>query len=85
MPDRGLTGLGAGLPGVLNLMPRMPSSGSPQSTLRLPRLPLQLAKLLQICERKPRVGNPISLLDDLRVDERAILQIDMASVRPYLS
>lgn len=50
---------------------------SPQSSSLLSSLPLQLAELLEMLERELRVCMPVALANNLRVHERAVLEVDV--------
>jgi len=60
------------------IRPAIPGlSRLPKSPLSFPRFAFIAAKFFQVLEREPGVSEPIALLDDLRVQESAVLQVDV--------
>ena len=54
----------------------------PQAAIRLPGLTLVLPELVEVAEREPGVGVAVPLPDDLRVGERAVLEVDVGQRAP---
>ena len=54
----------------------------PEPPLRFPRFALIAAKFFQVFERELGVGVPVTLLDDLRIQKRAVLQVDVGQGAP---